>query len=357
MRRHYPFALFAIALSVASIALAEDEPKEKSKEEPSVQVQLTQLKKGSLPQTVTAYGRVEPSNSAQRTVMAPAAAVVDEIYVRQGQEVDANAPLLRLAPSPATQSAYSQAESALRVALDLVVRTRNMVQQHLATAQQLADAEKSQADAKAALAALQAQGASGANTLKAPFRAVVTAIATSPGAIVSEGAPLLSLAGPGEIVLKAGIIPAEAGAIAADDPATIKAVGQNDSVTGKVVLRGAMVDAASGTIPIEIALSASKLLPGQAAVATITTGEVTGYIVPHAAILVDDQGHPYVVQAANMTAKRVPVRILDAAGDQDVVEGALDASAPLVLAGNYQLQDGMKMHAGETGEAVDPRSP
>lgn len=357
MRRHYRLALFALALSAASIALAQEEPKEKPKEEPNVQVQLTPLKKGSLPQTVTAYGRVEPSTSAQRTVMAPAAAVVDEIYVRQGQAVDANAPLLRLAPSPATQSAYSQAESALRVASDLVARTRNMVQQHLATAQQLADAEKSQIDAKAALAALQAQGAAGANTLKAPFRAVVTAIATSPGAMVSEGAALLSLAGPGELVLKAGVIPAEAGSIAADDPATIKAVGQGNSVTGKIVLRGAMVDPASGTIPIDIALPAGKFLPGQAAVATITTGEVSGYIVPHEAVLVDDQGHPYVVQSANMTAKRVPVRILDTAGDQDVVDGMLDASALLVLAGNYQLKDGMKMHTSNAGEAVDPRSP
>lgn len=353
MRRHYQLVLFAIAWSVASIALAQEKPKE----QPNVQVQLTQLKKGSLPQTVTAYGKVEPTASALRTIMAPAAAVVDEIYVRQGQEIDANAPLLRLAPSPATQSAYSQAESALRVASDLVARTRNMVQQHLATAQQLAEAEKSQADAKATLAALQAQGAGGANTLKAPFRAVVTAIATVPGAIVSEGAPLLSLAGPGEIVLKAGVIPAEAGSIAAEDPATIKAVGQNDSVTGKVVLRGAMVDPASGTIPIEVALPAGKFLLGQAAVATITTGEVTGYIVPHEAILVDDQGHPYVVQATNMTAKRVAVRVLNATGDQDVVDGPLDTAAPLVLAGNYQLKDGMKMHTSDTGEAVDPRSP
>jgi RND family efflux transporter MFP subunit len=253
--------------------------------------------------------------------------------------------------------AYSQAESALRVASDLVARTRNMVQQHLATAQQLADAEKSQGDAKAALAALQAQGAGGANTLKAPFRAVVTAIATSPGAIVSDGTALLSLASPGALVLRAGVIPAEAASIAAGDSATIKAVGQSSSLTGKVVLRGAMVDPGSGTIPIEIAVPAGKFLPGQAAVATITTGEVAGYIVPHEAILVDDQGRPYVVQAANMTAKRVPVRILDAAGDQDIVDGPLDTSAPLVLAGNYQLKDGMKMHTGDASHAVDPRSP
>ena len=342
--------LFLVALAAAGLSMGLAA----AQEEPSVQVQLTQLKKGSLPQTVTVYGTVEPSASALRTVMAPAAAIVDQIYVRQGQELDNNAPLLRLSPSPATQAVYSQAESALRVASDLVARTHSMVQQHLATAQQLADAEKSQTDAKVALAALQAQGAGGANILKAPFRAVVTAITTSPGAIVSEGAPLLSVVSPGDLVLKAGAIPAEAAPIAVNDPATITAIGQSGSVSGKVLLRGGMVDPASGTIPIDIALPAGKFLPGQAAVATITTGQVSGYIVPHDAILVDDQGHPYVVQAPNMTAKQVPVRILDAAGDQDVVEGPLDASAPLVLAGNYQLKNGMKMH---TNDAADPPKP
>jgi multidrug efflux pump subunit AcrA (membrane-fusion protein) len=155
-------------------------------------------------------------------------------------------------------------------------------------------------------------------------------------------------------VLKAGAIAAEAASIAVNDPATITAIGQSGSVPGKVLLRGGMVDPASGTIPIDIALPAGKFLPGQAAVATITTGQVSGYIVPHDAILVDDQGHPYVVQAPNMTAKQVPVRILNAAGDQDVVEGPLDASAPLVLAGNYQLKNGMKMH---TNDAADPPKP
>jgi multidrug efflux pump subunit AcrA (membrane-fusion protein) len=111
-----------------------------------------------------------------------------------------------------------------------------------------------------------------------------------------------------------------------------------------------MVDPATGLIPIEIVLPAGKFLPGQAAIATITTGEVEGYIVPHDAVLVDDRGHPYVVQAVNMTAKQVPVRVLGADGDQDVIDGALDVSAPLVLAGNHQLKDGMKMRAAESAD-------
>jgi RND family efflux transporter MFP subunit len=317
-------------------------------------VQLTSLKKGRLAETVTAYGMVEPSAAALRTITAPAAAIVDALYVRQGQEVEQDAPLLRLSPSPATQSAFTQAQSALQVAKDLVARTRSMVQQHLATQQQLADAQKTETDARATLAALEAQGAGGAHVLKAPARAVVTAISTNPGAIAAEGAPLLTLADPGALVAKVGVIPAEAAAVAKDDPATISALGESAMLSTKVSLRGAIVDPATGLIPVEIALPSGKLLPGQAAIAKITTGEVEGYIVPHDAVLVDDGGHPYIVQAFNMTAKRVPVRILGTQGDEDIIDGALDASAPLVLAGNYQLKDGMKMRTSESSDQPAP---
>jgi membrane fusion protein (multidrug efflux system) len=313
---------------------------------PSVQVQLTKLKKGNLPRTVSVYGTIEPSAAASRTITSPTSAAVDEIYVRRGQVIEKDAPLLRLSPRPAIRAAYAQAESALRVASDLVARTRDMVRQHLATAQHLADAQKSEADAKSALAALQAQGAGGVDDLRAPFRAIVTAISTNPGTLVSEGTELLTLAEPGGLVLKAGAIPAEAVSIAADDPATVSALGGGKDVAGKVTLRGEMVDSASGLIPVEIALPKTEFLPGQAAVAKITTAQITGYVVPHEAILVDDQGRPYVVQAIDMTAKQVPVRVLDAQGNQDVIDGPLDATAPLVLAGNHQLKDGMKMRVG-----------
>lgn len=321
-----------------------------AQDQPSVAVQLTSLKKGSLPRTVTAYGAAEPSAAALRTVMAPTSAIVDEIDVRQGQSVAKDAPLVRLAPSPMTRRAYAEAQSALRVASDLVARTRSMVQQHLATAQQLADAEKSEADARAALAALEAQGAGGANVLKAPFDAVVTAITTTPGTIVAEGAALVTLADPGDLVLRVGVIPTEATSIAVGDPATIGALGTSSTLATRVALRGALVDPATGLIPVEIALPAGKFLPGQAGIATITTGEVEGYIVPHAAVLVDDQGQPYIVQAVDRTAKQVRVQVLGSAGDEDVIEGALDAAAPLVLAGNYQLKDGMKIRAAASAD-------
>ncbi|HEY1457719.1 MAG TPA: hypothetical protein VGF15_04305, partial [Solirubrobacteraceae bacterium] len=63
----------------------------------SVLVTLSHLKEGSLPNVVTGYGTVGAANSGRKTIMAPEAAVVGEIFVRLGEEVPAGAPLVQLA--------------------------------------------------------------------------------------------------------------------------------------------------------------------------------------------------------------------------------------------------------------------
>jgi membrane fusion protein (multidrug efflux system) len=94
------------------------------------------------------------------------------------------------------------------------------------------------------------------------------------------------------------------------------------------------------------------LFPGETAQVAITIGTVGGYVVPHAAILVDDNGDTYVVQTEKMVAKTVHVRVLGAHGDEDVIEGPLDATAPVVLSGNHQLQDGTKVRLTEAPDSA-----
>ncbi len=354
-RRYLLPAALASAVVVALILLiarrgarADGSPPVK----PSVLVTLTALRRGSLPHVAIGYGTVEPASSGRKMIMAPVAAAVGEVYVRLGQSVPKGAPLLRLEPSPATLAAYAQARSALAVATHLVASTRKLLRLHLATRQQFADAEKSASDARAALAAIDAVGAGRARIVRSPFAAVVTALTASPGAIVPEGAPLLDLAAPGHLVLNVGVVPAQAGEVHAGDPVAVKPIGGTKTLTGRVLLRGAVAESGTGLVPVEVSLSPGALLPGEMAEAAITTQQVSGFLVPHAAVLVDDQGDPYVVQAPGDLARKVPVRILDSHGDRDVIAGALDPRAPVVLSGNYQLDNGMKVRLAGPGKAA-----
>ncbi|HEV2443623.1 MAG TPA: HlyD family efflux transporter periplasmic adaptor subunit [Steroidobacteraceae bacterium] len=348
MTRSIVWTLLAISAALAlPIARADDAP-DASDANSSVLVTLTRLQEGSLPHVVVGYGTVEPAAAGHKTIMAPVAAVVASIEVRLGEEVPAGAALIRLAPSPATAASYTQAKSALSVAERLVASTRKLMAGHLATAQQLADAEKSESDARSTLQALDAVGAGGSHVIRAPFRAIVTALSTTPGSIVAEGAALLDLAAPQNLVLNVGVVPAQAAAIHANDQAAVQLIGASQTVPAKVLLCGAVAEADTGLVPVEIALPPGRFLPGEMAQAAITTAEMRGYVVPHEAVLVNDSGEPYVVQAVDGVAHKVPVSVLDAHGNQDVISGALDARAPLVLTGNHQLDDGMKVRLADS---------
>jgi membrane fusion protein, multidrug efflux system len=350
MRRRSFVRAAALTLSTVFILLpayADDAPDTNA----SVLVTLTRLQEGSLPHVIVGYGTVEPSAAGHKTVMAPVSAVVAEIDVRLGEEVPAGAPLIRLTPSPATAASYSQAKSASSVAERLVASTRKLVAGHLATAQQLADAEKSESDARSQLQALDAEGAGGVHVSRAPFRAIVTRLSTTSGAIVAEGAALLDLAAPGNLVLNVGVVPAQAAQIHANDRASVQLFGASESVVTRVLLRGAVAEADTGLVPVQLALPPGRFLPGEMAQATITAGEMRGYVVPHEAVLVNDSGQPYVVQAINGVAHKVLVQVLDAHGNQDVISGGLNARAPLVLTGNHQLDDGMKVRLADTPRA------
>jgi membrane fusion protein, multidrug efflux system len=313
----------------------------------SALVQVAALKKGSLPAIVTLYGSAQASTRARQTIMAPASARVAAIDVRLGETVAAGAPLLHLTPTPASAASYEQAKSALGVAEQSVTRMRSLLRQHLATAQQLNDAEKAESDARATLGALQTQGAGSELIVRVQFAATVTALPVSVGTIVNEGNPLLDLVRPQALVIQAGAVPDVARTISVGDDARITPIGATRSLHGKVLLRGAAVDATTGLVPVEISLPADSMLPGEQAVAAVSSGQVEGYLVPHEAVLLNDEGNPYVVQVIGGVAHKVDVRVLGTVDNQDAIAGALTASAPVVLSGNYQLEDGMKVRFAE----------
>lgn len=339
------------AVMTLSLARADDGG---SNSNESVLVTLSRLKTGSLPSVVIGYGTVGAANSGRKTVMAPESAVVGRIFVRLGEQVPAGGPLLELSPSAASNASYMQAKSALTVAEQLLASTERLASLHLATAQQVADANKSESDARSQLQALQAVGAGGRKIVRAPFAAIVTGLSATSGAIVTEGAELMELAAPGRLVLTVGVVPAQANEIHTGDKAQVTLVGAEQPVAGSVLLRGAVAESDTGLVPVEVALPPGKFLPGEMAEAAITTGVKRGYVVPHAAILVNDQGAPYVVQAVNGIAHKVSVRILDAHADQDLIAGALNARAPLVLTGNYQLDDGMRIRLADPRQNSSP---
>jgi RND family efflux transporter MFP subunit len=314
---------------------------------PSVLVQTIMPQRGSLPDTVTAYGAAEPAIDASMTLSIQSEGRVLDLAVTPGERVHAGDRLMDFAPSAQTISAYQRAVSALELAHRTRSHTAELLKQQLATRDQMAQAEKSVLDAQAALDALQHEGGGKTiATIKAPFNGIVTAIPVARGDRTAPGAPLLNLTRADGLIVTVGIEPADRERLHEGDAARLQPLtGADDATNGKVIRIDGMLNAKTRLIDADISAPPNAIV-GEAFHAVITIGTFDGWLAPRAAVLTDAKG-AYLFQVAAGKAVRVDVKILGRDGVTDAVAGPIDPQRSLVIEGNYQLSDGMAVRQGK----------
>ncbi|WP_010186749.1 efflux RND transporter periplasmic adaptor subunit [Sphingomonas sp. PAMC 26605] len=307
---------------------------------PSALVSTVAPAQGSLPQTVTAYGSVAPALNGTRTLNEAQPGQITRLMVVPGTAVRRGQPLATFATAPASRSLYRQAIDALTAARKQRTTTAQLLSQHLATQDQLVQAEKAVSDAQTALAALQADGAgNGEQTLTAPFDGVVTAVSVAQGDRTQAGAPILTVAKAGGIVVTAGVDPAERGRVAVGQSASLVRLSGGTPLAGRVLRVSTALNAKTRMIDVDVAFPAGSLLPGEGMQVAISTGQIAGWVVPHRSVVT--AGRPaHVFQVGGGKAVAVPVTVLLASDAGDVVSGPIDPRHRLIVDGAYQVSDG-----------------
>lgn len=314
---------------------------------PSVAVTTAKAAQGGLPATVVAYGTVGPALDGAQTLSSAQPGQVMSLSATPGAAVKAGQPLVVFAVAPTARGTYLQAVAALAVAQKQRANTAQLLAQQLATTDQLAQADKAVADARASLDALGAEGAGQAvRTFVAPFDGVVTAVPVAQGDRTAPGAPLITVARGNGLVVTVGIDPAQRGGVAVGQPVLLNRLSGGASLSGHVVRADSALNPRTRLVDIDVGFPAGQLLPGEAMQASVQTGTVSGWVVPHAAV-VTANGPARVFQVAGGKAKAVPVRVLLASDAGDVVEGAVNAAQPVIVDGAYQVSDGDAVRRGQ----------
>ncbi len=312
---------------------------------PSVAVSTVAVTQGSLPHQVRGYGMALVTQDASQTISAPMDAEISALPVTLNQAVHAGQRLAVLVPAPAMRNAVRQARTALTLARAQQARVARLLTLHLATTDQRDQAGKAVADAESALAALRAQGADAARlTLRAPFDGVITAVTVADGARVAANAALLRVTRARGATVRVGLPPALASLVAPGMPARLTPLEAGGATEGRVSRVAAGLNAATRQMDVDI-IAGGRVVPGAAYGAAIVVGRWHGWLVPHAAVLARDDGTFHVFQVRGRAAHDVPVRVLgttatELAHGEDVVAGALNPEAPVVVAGATQLTDG-----------------
>jgi membrane fusion protein (multidrug efflux system) len=339
-------SLIALVL-LPMMAWAQGGGSQSSGQQPSVLVNTETPRKGTLPRTLVAYGTVQaaPAGGSETMSLLRGGQVI-EVLTSVGQTVRKGQPLLVVRAGPAAVAAYEQAVAGLTLAQGSRSRMAKMLSEHLATRDQLAQAEKAVTDAQATLDALKrAGGGSAEETLTAGFDGVVVNLMAAKGARVAAQTPLLTIARSSRLVAAVGVEPGLRDQLAVDQSAQVELLYATDPRTGRVVSVGAMLDPTTRLVPVLIDPSmdgsaVGGLLPGAPVRASVQIGQMTGWLAPRDAVLTDAKG-PYVFQVDAGKARRVDVRIVGMAGNTTVITGQLDPSRKLITGGNYQLQDGV----------------
>lgn len=310
--------------------------------EPSVLVRTAHMAREEMAVTLVGYGRVAPDIGATVNVNLPRPGRVARLLASPGELVRAGATLLEFDTGPAAELAYRQAQNALALAREDLARTEQLVAQRLATQSQLAAARKSLADAEAALAAQRRLGAGqGTERVRAPFDGIVVSIPVAQGDRIAAGATVLQLARRTGLRVNLGIEPEDSDRVKVGMPVGVYSVfDARRTVDAKVAQVHGMVNPNTQLVDVVVRLSDGVLIPGMRVRGVITLSHAETWTVPRSAVLTDAHG-AYIFQVKDGRARRVNVRTGAQTDRVTGISGDLDPALPVVVLGNYELEDGM----------------
>jgi membrane fusion protein, multidrug efflux system len=327
---------------------AEAQAKGQPEADVSALVKSAPIQHKTLASLLTVFGEVNTGKI--EAISFPRAGRVSALLIVQGQRVTRGTPLATLAGDPNTQLAYEQAVGARNLAQGELKRNEELFALQLATQSQVDNARKALVDAQANLnAQRKLGGGEGSTTINAPFDGVVIAISVAQGDRIQPGAPILQLGHTNSLRVQLGIEPDDGHLVKVGLPVELALLhNPKETLQGTISELQDLVDQKTQLINAVVVLPvkpAGPLVPGMRVRATINVGERMAWVVPREAVLTDDNGS-FVFQISGSTAHRVNVKKLQENRDIVGIDGPIDPEASIVVLGNYELRDGMKVREG-----------
>jgi RND family efflux transporter MFP subunit len=241
--------------------------------------------------TLDAAGVAQPI--AQATLGTKLMGTVTEVLVREGDQVAAGQPLVRIdardlaAKRSQVGAGVAEADAVLRDAETQTARIRALYADSAATRAQLDAAETGLARARAAVrqasaGAAELEAVADYSIVRAPFAGVVTRRFVDPGAFAAPGAPLVAVQDGRRLRITATVSPEAARLLrrGATVVATIESFRTTATVEG-------VVPSAAGnvyTVNAIVENASATMLPGSAATLSLPQGARRAVLVPAAAI-------------------------------------------------------------------------
>jgi RND family efflux transporter MFP subunit len=346
MPRYIRYAELCLALVVllsTGPALAGDEA--------SVLVQTIAVKSKEISVALEAYGTVIPSNDATTVLSVSHAGIVNRVWVRLGQEVKRGDALIDLDTSPVARRDFLQAQTAVDYARQSLARQRRLKKEQLTTSDQINAARKALKDAQNRLQSLKKLGQGKSHVvLRAPVDGIVTRLDVMQGQRISADATTVQIAAGNRLKVLLGVEPADAGRIKKGDKVSLVQVFSGaDTVIGKVENIHAMINPATRLVDVLVSIpekAIERLMIGGAVKGAITLDTHQALVIPGSSVLADKAGaYVFVVSGGRALRRNVETGLVKPEFTE--ILSGLKAGEPVVILGNYELQDAMPVREAQ----------
>lgn len=326
-------------------------------------VTLTTATEGSIEQTTSLMGTVEPSDTYYITPKVAGELV--EIYVQNGQSVEAGAPIAKIDNQKQIDAAKSQLEAAnasvqaasqqAATAQDAVNRMTPLyesgdisVQSYNQTANS-AKAAASQVDAakaQAASAKLNYESQVEFATVTAPAAGVVQNQNMTLHGMVSQSSQLCVITGTGAKVVKFNVTEDVLQNLTLGQTVTVEKNGS--SYSGTVTKLTKLVDPQSGLFPVEATLSgADALSDGSSTKLSLVAAKADHTLLVPVDAVYYSGGNPYVYTYENGVVKRVFITTGISDDQNYEVTDGLDGTEQIVNSWTDDIYDGAEVRIAD----------
>lgn len=297
-------------------------------------------------QEITAYGTVLAEPGVTHVVSVLFETQIGQVLVTPGQPVSIGMPLLVVEPSQNTELQLIEAKNTLAAANDTLRHVRNKFKERLATNAQLLQAQQAQLTAAAKLKSLKQRGVGQSQTLKATVAGVVNQVNVRQGQIVPAGNSLASIVPRHCIEVKLGVEPEDVPYLKVGQPIRLSNVHAEGSpwIIGHIRLIAQQVDPQTRLVNVYVALPPdTRLMLQDFMCGRITTASKKGLIVPREAALPEQSHYVLFTTDHGHAVKHIVSLGLENDRQVEILGGNVKAGDQVVVVGNYELKDGMKI--------------
>jgi len=317
-------------------------------------VAVESVDRGALEQTLSCYGKVELAEDTQRAVSFERPGQVMTVAVVEGQLVSKSEELLRVGALPRNSPDLQQAKIAAEFAKREVARMQRLLDEKLATNQELQGAEKQSAAADTALQALAGGGTTG-TPVRAPMDGIVAKVLVHRGELAQSGQTAMMLGTKNSLSVRVGFEVEDLPKLAQGMPIRIESAyhgEQQAPAHAQLSTLHRVVDAKTQLVEgiVHVETPPEWMAPGLAVrVATVLATRTNVLRVTKSALMKQGDTLGLFVIQNGRASWRTPAFGLDDGERVEVLSG-LNESDRVATTGRTSLSDGMLVRVPSAGQ-------